>query len=95
MVHTMAARHDLATESRRDTIAAAAAECSTSQLLEPVGHALWEAASTCHHEEGSGVNGGGVGGGGGGGVALSGWLAGVITNAVTVGLLYELSSFHP
>ena len=66
------------------TLAAAAAECSTSQLLEPVGHALWEAASTCHHEEGSGVNGGA---GGGGGVALSGWLAGVITNAVTVGLL--------
>ena len=67
------------------TLAAAAAECSTSQLLEPLGHGLWEAASTCHHEQGSGVNGGA---GGAGGVDLSGWLAGVITNAVTVWLYF-------
>ena len=52
-------------------LAAAAVECTTPQLLEPLGHALWAAASTCHEE----------GGGGGGGDGAD-WLAGILSATV-------------
>jgi len=51
-------------------LAAAAAECATPQLLEPMGHALWAMVNTCHEE---------------GGDALLGWLSGVLAHAVTAG----------
>ena len=57
-------------------LAAAAAECATPQLLEPMGHALWAMVNTCHEE---------------GGDALLGWLSGVLAHAVTVGSSFNLN----